>query len=184
MPISSFLSSLPPTTRALLQNLQLSYHNLRDSFRAPKNEGKCHSRQHHYLKWYDDMKLIPTLPYSHQSDNNLVMALYDMRLVQGYGIQFHTITPGTIKRYLMLAAAISEAHKLPDPRLNSRDTTLLYINKVLDELKRWEAVSNRHEPVTVAMLRHMHVLCAIQHADSRDSSLHDWNVHYGFHLGE
>ena len=64
------------------------------------------------------MKLMPALPYAHPRDRN-----YAMHLAQEYGIQCHTVTSGTIKRHLMAAAAISKAHKLPDPRLNSRGTT-------------------------------------------------------------
>ena len=115
------------------------------------------------------------------------MTLYAMHLAQGYGIQCRTVTSGTIKRYLMEAAAISKAHKLPDPRLNSQGTTSSYINKVLDELRHWEATPNRCKPVTVAMLQHMHALCAIQYEYSRDSTLCDWNVlgiYYSFCLGE
>ena len=114
------------------------------------------------------MKLIPTLFYARHSDRNLVMARYAMNLSQGYGIKCHTITSGTMKRYLMAVAEISEAQKLPNPILNSRSITSPYINKVLDELRRWEAMPNRTEPVTVTMLHHMHALCAIQYEDIRD----------------
>ena len=133
------------------------------------------------------MQLIPALPYAHQTDRNLVMALYAMHLAQGHGIQCRTIKSGTIQRYLMAAATISENHKLPDPRLNSRGITSPYIYKVLNELKRWEAMPNRREPVTVAMLHKMHALCAILHDDSLETALYDWNVlgiYYGFRLGE
>ena len=112
------------------------------------------------------MQLIPALPYDYQSDRNIVMALYAMHLAQGHGIKCHTITSGTIERYLMAAAAISEAHKQPDPRLNSRGTTSPYITKVLDELRHWETMPNRRESVTVAIMKHMHDMCVIQHEDS------------------
>ena len=102
---------------------------------------------------------MPALLYAHQSDRNLVMDLYAMYLAQCHGIQCHTITSGTIKRHMMAAAAISEAHKQPG-------TTSPYINKVLDESRRWEAMPNRSEQVMVAILQHMHALCAIQHEDS------------------
>ena len=87
----------------------------------------------------------------------------------------------------MAAATISENHKLPDPRLNSRGITSPDIYKVLNELKRWEAMPNRREPVTVAMLHKMHALCTILHDDSLETALYDWNVlgiYYGFRLGE
>ena len=122
------------------------------------------------------MQLIPALPYAHQTDRNLVMALYAIHLAQGHGIQCRTIKPGTIQRYLMAAAMISKNHKLPDPRLNSRGITSPDIYKVLNELKRWEAMPNRREPVTVAMLHKMHALCTILHDDSLETALYDWNV--------
>lgn len=133
------------------------------------------------------MQLMPALPYAHQTDRNLVMALYAMHLAQGYGIQCRTLKSGTIQRYLLAAATISENHKLPDPRLNNRGITSSYIHKVLNELKRWEDMPNRREPVTVAMLRKMHALCDTMHDDSLESALYDWNVlgiYYGFRLGE
>ena len=133
------------------------------------------------------MQLIPALPYAHQSDINLVTAIYAMHLTQGHRIQCRTITFGTIKWYLMTAAAILEAHKLPDPRLNSRGTTSPYIIKVLDELRRWEAMPNLRELVTVVMLQRMHALCATQNEDSQDSALCGWNIlgiYYGFRLGD
>ena len=110
-----------------------------------------------------------------------------MHLDQGHGIQCRTITSGTIKWYLLVAAAISDAHELPDPRLDSRGTTSPCITKLFYEMKRWEFMSNCRNPVMVAMLQHVHALCANQHEDSLDSFLFDWNVlglYYGFCISE
>ena len=119
------------------------------------------------------MQLIPALLYAHQTDRNLVIALYAMHLAQGHGIQCHTLKSGTIQRYLLAAATISENHKLPDPRLNSRGITSPYIQKVLKELKQWEAMPNRREPVTITMLHKMHALCTIMHHDSLETVLYN-----------
>ena len=113
--------------------------------------------------------------------------LYAMHIAQGHEIQCCVITSGTIKWYLMAAVAISEANKLPDPRLNSRGTTPPCVNRVLEELRHWEAMPNCREPVKVAMLQQLYALYTIQHEDSWGLGSCDWNIlgiYYGFRLGE
>ena len=113
------------------------------------------------------------------------VALYTIHLAKGHRTQCCTIKSCTIKRHLLEAAAISDSHKLLDPRIDSRGNTSPCITKVTHEMKRWESMPNHCEPVMVAMEQHMHALCANQNEDSLDSSLFGWNVlglYCGFRL--
>ena len=80
------------------------------------------------------MKLIPTLPCAYQRDRHQVLSLYTMYLAQEYGMQYRTIASGTITRHLLAVAAISDAYKLFDPRLDSQGNASPCIAKVIHEV--------------------------------------------------
>ena len=69
-----------------------------------------------------------------------------------------------------------------DPQLDIYGRRSSYINKVLLEVKRWESMPNRREPVTPEMMLHM-VKNRSSRTDSLSSALTDWNI-AGQYLGQ
>ena len=139
------------------------------------------------MQWCADMHLVSELSYAQQRDRNQVMALCAIHLSQGLSISFRTIKLSTIKRCILSAAAIADAYKIFDPRLDSRGTKGPCIAKFLHEVQRWESMTNPREPVTVAMVKRMHFLCADHREDSLESDLCYWNflgLFGGFRLSE
>ena len=84
-----------------------------------------------------------------------------------------TIKSTTIKLYLKAASSVSLHHKKLDPLLDTCFLEAQCIKDVLTEVKRWEHVLNRIEPVTVKMVLHMHKKRANMHPYSLDSVLCD-----------
>ena len=62
-------------------------------------------------------------------------------------------------------------HKPINPLLDTRELEAHYIKEFLSEVKLWEPMPNRREPVTVKMETHMHKKCANKHPDSIESFL-------------
>lgn len=86
----------------------------------------------------------------------------------------------TIERYLKAAASFATPLLLPDPRYDQFGARSHFLEKVMREYKRWEAMPNRREPVTIPMIQYMY-----QHRGNIDSithALYDWNV-IGHYLG-
>ena len=76
------------------------------------------------------------------------MTWYSVHLVGGHTLLCKTIVSGTIKRYLSAAAELSRPANLLNPCLDIMGNMSRYINNILKELKIWESVPNRREPVT------------------------------------
>ena len=66
-----------------------------------------------------------------------------------------TIKSGTIKRYLAAAAEVSIPAKMMNPCLDIMGNQSTYIKSILTEIKRWEKVPNRKEPVTKDMINYV-----------------------------
>ena len=83
------------------------------------------------------------------------MACYTVHLVGGHILLCKTITSGTIKRYLSAAAELSRLANMLNLCLDIMGNRSRYINDILKELKRWECVPNRREPVTKEMVEYI-----------------------------
>ena len=83
------------------------------------------------------------------------MACYTVHLVGGHTLLCKTIASGTIKRYLSAAAELSRPANMLNPCLDIMRNRSRYINDILKELKRWESVPNRREPVTKEMVEYI-----------------------------
>ena len=75
------------------------------------------------------------------------MAYYTVHLATGHTLMCKTIASGTIKRYLNAAADVSRPANMMNPCLDILGKTSGYINDIIKEIKRWESVPNRREPV-------------------------------------
>ena len=77
------------------------------------------------------------------------MSCYAADLVAGENLVCKTIKAITIKKYLAVAAELSIQLQMMNPTLNLMGKESKFISDVLHELKRWEEIPNRREPVTI-----------------------------------
>ena len=87
-----------------------------------------------------------------------------------------TIKVGTFKCYLSVVASITLNYKQLCPLLDDEGQDAQCVKYDLSEVKRWESMPNRREPVTVKMELQMLKKCDRKYTDSLDSVLHDWSA--------
>ena len=83
------------------------------------------------------------------------MACYTANLASGENLLCKTIKSGTIIRYLSAAAELSIQLNTISPLLDITGKRSKYITDVLNEIKRWEQVPNRREPLTKSMINYV-----------------------------
>ena len=106
----------------------------------------------------------------------MIIALFILSLAQGNTIKCLSIKETTAKRYLAAACNLSKKLHLPDPSLDNRGTRATPINRVLHEMKHWDSMPNRKEPITPAMITTMRSLASHDDPDHLTSALVDWNI--------
>ena len=83
------------------------------------------------------------------------MACYTANLASGENLLCKTIKSGTIIRYLSAAAELSIQLNTISPLLDITGKRSKYVTDVLNEIKRWEQVPNRREPLTKSMINYI-----------------------------
>ena len=83
------------------------------------------------------------------------MACYTANLAAGETLLCKTIRSDTILRYLSAAAELSVPAKMMNPCLNIMGNQSNYISDIIHELKRWESMPNRREPITKEMVKYI-----------------------------
>ena len=86
---------------------------------------------------------------------NIIMACYTAYLASGETLLCKTIKSSTIKRYLSAAVELSTHANMINPCLDIMGKQSTYITNILKELKRWESMPNRKEPVTKKMIEYI-----------------------------
>ena len=119
------------------------------------------------------MLIEPALPCNCYSDRNKAILFCALQLAHGSTILSTTIKSTTTKHYLKVALSSPLNHKQLDPLLDARSLEVQCIKDVLSEVKRWESMPNRREPVTVKMVLRMHEKCKNKNPDSLDSVICD-----------
>ena len=107
------------------------------------------------------------------------MACYTANLASGENLLCKTIKTETIKRYLSAAAELSTQTNVISPLLDVSGKMSKHIQDVLNEIKRWETVPNRREPLTKPMILYIIKkgnLLAKSSPDNMYSSIGDWLV--------
>ena len=133
------------------------------------------------------MHLRPELPSISQPDRNMIIALFILSLAQGNTIKCISIKESTAKRYMSAACDFSKRLHFPDPSLDQRGARAAPINRVLHEMKRWDSMPNRKEPITPAIVDTMRSFAPSDNPDHLHSALLDWNIlgqFYGFRSSE
>ena len=80
------------------------------------------------------------------------MACYTANLASGQNILCISIKSGTILRYLVAATELSTPNNQMNPCLDIYGKRSKHINNIINEIKRWENIPNRREPVTKHMI--------------------------------
>ena len=83
------------------------------------------------------------------------MACYTAHLATGETLLCKSIKASTITRYLAAANELSVPAKMINPCLDIMGNQSTYIKDILHELKRWESIPNRKEPLTKKMIKYI-----------------------------
>ena len=81
------------------------------------------------------------------------MACYLAHLVTVQTLLCRSIKSSTITRYLSAAAELSIPAKMLNPCLDIMGQLSSHIKDIINELKRWESIPKRREPVTKEMIK-------------------------------
>ena len=86
---------------------------------------------------------------------NIIMACYAAHLASGETLLCRSIRSGTIMRYLSAAAELSVPANVTNPCLDIMGKQSQYIRDVINEVKRWESIPNRKEPITKELIQYI-----------------------------
>jgi hypothetical protein len=125
---------------------------------------------------------------------NLIFAMFAVYLALGHTLLCKTIKSATISNYLRVAAkhVVSARRRIPnpnnillwqDPRIDmTTGKNASTITGVLAEVKRWENMPNRREPLTVDMVVYQKLQCREDEPHSESAAMYDWEV-FGLYSG-
>ena len=124
---------------------------------STKQIGTLCSRKQHFIKFLNNIKLGNNFALKGFTliTRNIIMACYTAYLASGETLLCKTIKSSTIKRYLDAAAELSTHAQMINPCLDIMGNQSVYITNILKELKRWESMPNRKEPVTKQMIEYI-----------------------------
>ena len=107
------------------------------------------------------------------------MACYAANLVSGDNILCQTLKSGTIARYLSAAAELSTAANTINPCLDITGKQSRHIKDITNEVRRWEVIPDRREPVTKEIIIYIHgkgLKLRKNNANNLYSALADWLI--------
>jgi hypothetical protein len=121
--------------------------------------------------------------------------MYAVFLALGHTLLCKTVKSSTISHYLRCAAThVKEARRrMPnidnntivwqDPRIDMATGKIDdRISAVINEVKRWENMPNRREPLTIDMISFQQLQCHDNAPHSEDAAMYDWEV-FGIYAG-
>jgi hypothetical protein len=121
------------------------------------------------------------------------LGLYAVHLATGHAVSCRAVKAATMEKYPRNVAKFCARSNSRDPRKidQSQKALALPIQKVIDEVKRWENIPSRREPFTIEMLRYLVELAAskphIYGPDSYLNAMIDFascGLYDGFRLSE
>ena len=107
------------------------------------------------------------------------MACYAADLVAGENLLCMTLKADTILRYLQAAAELSIPANMMNPCLDITGKQSKYIRDIITEMKRWESIPDRREPVTKAMVEYIFnkgMMISKSNKDNLYAALADWLI--------
>ena len=139
------------------------------------------SRQQHFVNFLLRHKLGKNIALKGFSQNirNTIMACYTADLASGQNLLFMSLKSSTIIRYLAAAADLSIPYNQMNPCLDMYGKRSKQINNIITEIKRWENIPNRREPVTKEMIEYISKkgeALSKSEPDNIYSALSDWLI--------
>ena len=107
------------------------------------------------------------------------MACYAADLVAGENLLCMTLKAGTILCYLQAAAELSIPANMMNPCLDITGKQSKYIRDIITEMKRWESIPDRREPVTKAMVEYIFnkgMMISKSNKDNLYAALANWLI--------
>ena len=163
--------------------------------KAPSELRTICSRQTHFL-WYCYKRRILQRILSLEGEKpttkffNFVFGCYAVYLANGHLLRVRSIRADTIGKYLLAAATLVQLFdtKHRDPRKGDNATALCpQIQKVIAEVRRFEGIANRCEPLDLLMIRYYMSRNAFRCTNSLEAAIIAWfivGIHGGFRRGE
>ena len=154
------MDEIPPESRIALGPLLGLVRRAGSRNRTSKELGTLHSRQNNFIKFLLKSKLgyNPKLSGYSQNTRNIIMACYAADLVSGENLLCMTLKAGIILRYLQAAAELSTHSNIMNPCLDSTGKQSKHIKDIIHEVKRWESVPDRREPLTKNMIEYIYII--------------------------
>ena len=148
------MEEISPESRIALDPLLSIVARTRSRIMSTKQIGTLCSRQQHFLKFLDQIKLGNNVALKGFSltTRNIIMACYTAHLATGETLLCKSIKSSTILRYLSAAAELSIPAKMLNPCLDIMGHFSSHIKDIINEFKRWESIPKRREPVTNKMI--------------------------------
>ena len=148
---------------------------------STKELGTLHSRQRHFIKFLNSKNLGNNVALKGFTVNtrNIIMACYAADLASGQTLLCKAIRSGTISRYLSAASDLSIKANIANPCLDILGKQSKYIKDILNEVKRWESIPNRREPITKDIIKYIIKKGNTLHKSNPDnlySALADWLI--------
>ena len=128
----------------------------------------------------------------------LIFACYAAFLALGHTLWCKTVKSATIANYLRTAAFYVRDARRRQLDMNSSNSNIIIwqdpridmttgqtddrIAAVLAEVKRWENIPDRQEPLTVDMIHYQHLQVKKNKPHSEDAAMYDWEV-FGIYAG-
>ena len=124
---------------------------------STKAIGTLCSRQKHFIKFLHNIKLGNNVALTGftLTVRNIIMACYTAYLATGQTLLCKSIKANTIKRYLEAASELSIPAGLMNPCLDIKDNLSKHINDLIKEIRRWEKIPNRKEPITKQIVEYI-----------------------------
>ena len=107
------------------------------------------------------------------------MACYAADLVAGDNLLCMSLKAGTILRYLQAAAELSIPANVMNPCLDITGKQSKYIRDIITEVRRWESMPDRREPVTKEMVEHVFnkgLELSRSNPDNQYAAVADWLI--------
>ena len=112
-----------------------------------------------------------------QDDRAFMMACYTLSLAQGSNLVCRAIKSDTISAYVREASNMCKFQGTMDPRLDQIGNSGTFLERVKNEMKRWEKMPDRQEPVTREMIDYIIDLAAKDKGDDTLlKAMSDWLV--------
>ena len=151
------MEEIPVESRVAISPLLRVVTGTRSRVMPNKQIGTLFSRQQHFIEFLRKIKLgnnVALKGYT-LTTRNIIMACYVAHLSLGETLLCKTIKSSTISRYLSAAVELSTQANMMDQCLDIMGKQSDYIKGIFKELKRWENVPNRKEPVTKQMIEYV-----------------------------